>query len=148
MRIQSGGQTGVDRAALDVAIELGIPVGGWCPKGRLAEDGTIPEIYPLIETPSADYRQRTLWNMRDSDATLILTFGPPSDGTQFTIECAQQLNKSYRIMNLDDEAHSDPVAKWLSENQVSILNIAGPRESFRPGVVYAQARSLLLSLLS
>src|SRR3954454_8651242 len=87
-KIVSGGQTGVDRAALDVALALGIPCGGWCPKGRKAEDGPIEDRYPLSETPSSDYRQRTLWNIRDSDATLILTWGEPTGGTLLTVkEC-------------------------------------------------------------
>ena len=72
MRVLSGGQTGVDRAALDAAIDLGLPVGGWCPKGRLAEDGVIPARYPLIETRSPLYAERTEWNVRDTDATLVL----------------------------------------------------------------------------
>ena len=80
-RIVSGGQTGVDRAALDVALELSIPCGGWCPKGRKAEDGALPARYPLKETPSEEYAQRTTWNVRDSDGTLILTHGAPTGGT-------------------------------------------------------------------
>jgi hypothetical protein len=74
-RLVSGGQTGVDRAARDVALELGIPCGGRCPRDRQAEDGVIPARYPLVETPSADYSQRTKWNVRDADATLILAWG-------------------------------------------------------------------------
>src|SRR5436305_1193025 len=83
--IFSGGQTGVDRAALDVALELGIPCSGWCPRGRRAEDGTIPPRYPLQETRSLAYPVRTRWNVRDSDGTLILTRGRPDRGTALTI---------------------------------------------------------------
>ena len=83
-KIVSGGQTGVDRAALDVALELGIPCGGWCPRGRRAEDGALSARYPLMETPSDDYVQRTTWNIRDSDGTLILTRGEPTGGTAQT----------------------------------------------------------------
>ena len=84
MKIISGGQTGADRAALDFAIDHGIEHGGWCPKGRWAEDGAIAERYPLKETPSADVAQRTEWNARDSDGTLVITEGAPVAGTALT----------------------------------------------------------------
>ncbi len=89
-RVFSGGQTGVDRAALDVALDLGFPCGGWCPSGRRAEDGPLKEIYPLKETPSKNYAQRTEWNVRDSDGTLVLHRGSLSGGTAFTIELAEE----------------------------------------------------------
>src|SRR5947209_11260398 len=85
-KIVSGGQTGVDRAALDVALELGLPCGGWCPKGRRSEGGRIPERYPLRETTSAAYPARTRRNVLYSDGTLVLTNGPPTGGTALTIE--------------------------------------------------------------
>src|SRR5947199_5509021 len=88
--IVSGGQTGVDRAALDVALELGLPCGGWCPRGRRAEDGPIPAHYPLCETRSPIYPVRARWNVRDSDATLILTRGRADRGTALTREPARQ----------------------------------------------------------
>jgi hypothetical protein len=83
-RLVSGGQSGVDRAALDIALEIGLPCGGWCPKERKAEDRRIDDRYPLIETPSGSYSRRTRWNARDSDATLILTWGRPTGGTLLT----------------------------------------------------------------
>src|SRR5438445_1429872 len=92
-KVISGGQTGVDRAALDVALELGVPAGGWCPKGRKAEDGSLAPRYPLTETPSEEYWQRTEWNVRDSDGTLVLTRGAPTEGTAYTIEVAKKLGK-------------------------------------------------------
>src|SRR6266851_4977853 len=92
-KIISGGQTGVDRAALDVALELGIPCGGWCPKGRRAEDGRIPKRYPLVETPTPAYPVRTEWNVRDSDGTLVLARGQASGGTALTIEFATDYGK-------------------------------------------------------
>src|SRR5437867_4357828 len=92
-KIVSGGQTGVDRAALDVALELGVKCGGWCPQGRRAEDGRIDERYPLQETPWDGYPQRTEWNVRDSDGTLILTCGEPDRGTALTIELVQRKKK-------------------------------------------------------
>ena len=88
-KIVSGGQTGVDRAALDAALALGIPCAGWCPKGRRAEDGAIPERYPVAETESADYEERTRLNVGDADATLILASGPLSGGTGLTAETAE-----------------------------------------------------------
>jgi len=92
-RILSGGQTGVDRAALDVALELGIPCGGWCPAGRRAEDGRIPAIYPVQETESRNYAVRTRRNVRDTDGTLVLVNGPVSGGTRLTVKCADDENK-------------------------------------------------------
>ena len=88
--VVSGGQTGVDRAALDVARELGIPCGGWCPRGRRAEDGPIPEAYPVRETPSTAYPERTAWNVRDSDGTLVITRGKPRGGTALTVSLARR----------------------------------------------------------
>ncbi len=85
-KIISGGQTGVDRAALDVAIELELPCGGWCPRGRLAEDGTVPDRYPLQETRSAEYAERTERNVIDSDGTLIIATRPLTGGTALTVE--------------------------------------------------------------
>src|SRR5207302_8438813 len=99
-RIISGGQTGVDRAALDVALELGLPCGGWCPRGRRAEDGPLDARYPLRETPWSGYPQRTGWNVRDSDGTLILTRGRPDRGTAYTAEVAGRLHKPCLILDL------------------------------------------------
>nr|WP_305800882.1 putative molybdenum carrier protein [Thiolapillus sp.] len=94
IRIISGGQTGVDRAALDVALELGLRCGGWCPKGRLALDGPLDERYPLKETESADYSVRTRLNVRDADATLILNCGELSGGTAYTLRVAEELGRA------------------------------------------------------
>lgn len=141
-RVVSGGQTGVDRAALNVAEELGLECGGWCPAGRLAEDGTIPERYPLIETPSAEYEERTEWNVRDSDGTLILTIGEPTGGTAHTIECAQAQAKPYLVLDLATMDTTDAVREWLETNRIRTLNVAGPRESKAPGIEFRAARYL------
>ena len=134
VRVVSGGQAGVDRAALDAAITLGLPIGGWCPLGRRAEDGPIPERYPLRETPSADYAERTEWNVRDSDATLILHRGPMTGGTRLTAELARRLGKPLLARDLAVPLDVRAIADWLVANRVRVLNCAGPRESGAPGI--------------
>ena len=141
-RIVSGGQTGVDRAALDVALEMGLPCGGWCPRGRRAEDGTIPERYPLRETPWHGYPQRTRWNVRDSDGTLVLTAGAPDRGTALTLQLAGRLHKPCLAVDLDAGPSADAVREWARTNHLPVLNVAGPRESSAPGI-YARALQFL-----
>jgi hypothetical protein len=128
-RIISGGQTGVDRAALDVALELGIPCGGWCSKGRRAEDGIIPPHYPLQETSSTSYQVRTERNVKDSDGTLILTAGPVTGGTARTVKAAQKFKKVYLEIDLSHGGDPEAVRVWLQANPIKTLNVAGPRES-------------------
>jgi hypothetical protein len=130
----SGGQTGVDRAALDVALELGIPCGGWCPKGRLAEDGPIDPRYPLKETNSSGYRERTEKNVIDSDGTLILTWGAPRGGTDFTIQMAEKYKKPYLVIDLDETEDPTGMVNWIKAQGIALLNVAGPRESKAPGI--------------
>ncbi len=139
-KIVSGGQTGVDRAALDAAILLGIAHGGWCPRGRLAEDGTIPEGYRLRQTETADYPQRTEKNVLDSDATLIVCHGRPSGGTLLSAQLARRHDKPLLVVDLD-EIPAEDVARcraalfeWLETNRVATLNVAGPRESQAQGI--------------
>ena len=146
-RIISGGQTGVDRAALDIAIELGMPHGGWCPCGRIAEDGIIDVHYQLYETDSEDYAQRTDFNVRDADGTLILNAGELSGGTALTVQCAKQLNKPYLIINLNEPFSFEPVYAWLNWHGIKILNIAGPRESKCQGI-YSLTEQFLRALLT
>ena len=134
-KIISGGQTGVDRAALDVALELGISCGGWCPKGRKAEDGPIDKRYPLWETTSANYSVRTGKNVRESDGTLVLTGrGRPSAGTALTIKLAQKYKKPYLVRNEFMKKHLGTVKMWLEVNRIRVLNVAGPRETEVPGI--------------
>jgi predicted Rossmann-fold nucleotide-binding protein len=146
-KIVSGGQTGVDRAALDVALELDMPCGGWCPQGRSAEDGQIPVRYPLQETEGRKYKFRTSLNVRDSDATLILNVGPLEGGTGLTKILAVKLRRPYLVVELDKDQDTQAVQNWLKENSVKVLNVAGPRESKRPGI-HQQAADYLKKLLS
>nr|CAG8456058.1 10999_t:CDS:2 [Entrophospora candida] len=165
LTVRSGGQTGADRAALDAALHynstknlsngekksLIVNVTGWCPKGRLAEDGTISPRYPLNETPSSSYAERTEWNIRDGDATLVLLLSattPPDFGTSFTIEKANEFKKPSRIIFLDDDImhNARQVINWMNVNQVNALNVAGPRESNCPGL-YNKAKKFMIALL-
>ena len=146
-KIISGGQTGVDRAALDAAIELGITCGGWCPNGRASEDGPVPDHYPLIETPSADPAQRTEWNVRDSDATLIIALGKLTGGTALTQRLARSLEKPCLVIDPVEATSTATVRAWLNEHAVKILNVAGPRASTDPQV-YELALGLLRKVLT
>ncbi len=134
LRIVSGGQTGVDRAALEVAGELGIPCGGWCPRGRKAEDGPVPAQFSLQETTSAKYDVRTRRNVRDSDGTLVLTLGDPTGGTALTVAAAERLGKPLLVLDLDLQPSPALVSEWASLHQLQTINVAGPRESTAPGV--------------
>jgi hypothetical protein len=137
LKILSGGQTGVDRAALDFAIEHGLECGGWCPKGRLAEDGVIPRHYRLKETESPDYVERTERNVLDADATIIIARKlPVAGGTLLTHELARRHGKPVLVVC---EAHGirkglAAVAHFTERHSIHVLNIAGPRESQAPGL--------------
>ena len=133
-KIISGGQTGVDRAALDVALELGIPCGGWCPKGRKAEDGRIHSRYPLQEASSSSYSVRTEMNVKDSDGTLILTWGSVTGGTARTLEFAKKFKKPHLVVDLSKREEPIIVKEWCQQNRIGVLNVAGPRESKVPGI--------------
>ena len=149
-KIVSGGQTGVDRAALDVALSLGLACGGWVPRGRRAEDGRLPDRYPMRETATAAYPQRTRLNVRDSDATLVLTRGEPSGGTAFTLACAERLDRPSMLVDLtrpDLEQAAAIVREWLLDEEVRVLNVAGPRESTAPGIA-AEAAAFLRAVLA
>lgn len=145
-RIVSGGQTGADRAALDVALALGLPVGGWCPKGRRAEDGKIPDCYPLVETSERNYQIRTRRNIEESDGTLILNLGKLDGGTALTVAHARQIGKPCLVVALEDGIEPAAFRDWLAANHIQVLNIADPRESKRPGVYAAAVRCLETSL--
>lgn len=145
-KIVSGGQTGVDRAALDVALELGMPCGGWCPKGRRAVDGIIPARYPLTETGSSDYAERTRLNVQDSDGTLILNVGDLSGGTEYTARVAGEIGKPLLVVALDESPQTQVVIDWIQLNHIQVLNVAGPREGKQTGI-YSLAVEFLRKLL-
>ncbi len=145
VKVVSGGQTGVDRAALDAALSLGIFCGGWCPKGRRAEDGVIPQRYPLRETPKTEYLQRTEWNVRDADGTLILNRGPMEGGTAETAAIASRLRKPRLIIDLRNDPKPAEVREWLAKHRINTVNVAGPREGKRPGI-YHEAKAFLQQL--
>jgi len=143
MQVVSGGQTGVDRAGLDAAIFHDIPHGGWCPEGRRAEDGRIPDEYLLRETTSRNYAVRTKQNVFDSDGTLILFEDSMSRGTELTSKYAKQQKRALYSLDIieflewNEERFDQEVQKvnqWIADQNVNVLNIAGPRESSSPGI--------------
>lgn len=149
-KIISGGQTGADRAALDIAIELGYNFGGWIPKGRIAEDGKIPLKYSsLIETKSIEPEIRTELNVRDSDATLIISNGKLTGGSDLTEKIAISLDRPVKHIDLSkytiDEAVNECL-EWINTIKGSILNIAGPRQS-EDSKIYSEVRQVLLNVL-
>ena len=153
-RIVSGGQSGVDRAALDFAIAHGIPYGGWCPKGGWAEDfpdppGVLARYPGLRETPDRDTRQRTEWNVRDTDATLVLTrINACSPGTSVGIAAAETYAKPLLIVDIDAPDAAGRIRAWLGANpSIRTVSIGGPRESEARGI-YQAARLLLETLLA
>jgi hypothetical protein len=159
VKIISGGQTGVDRAALDVALKHGIESGGWCPTGRLDEFGRIPDHYPLKELEPENkegrspdrpggletaapwkklgiFAERTLANVRDSDGTVIMYCDQLRGGTEYTVECCRQLLRPYELIdssNLSTEKAAQSIVSFVRENNISTLNVAGPRASEWPG---------------
>jgi hypothetical protein len=153
-KIVSGGQTGVDRAALDAAIAAGVPYAGWCPKGGWAEDcATPPGVcapYPALrETPESSPGQRTEWNVRDADALMVLTDAAGfavSSGTNLALRCAEALAKPHVVIDIDGAKARDKARAWLGEREGNAVCIAGPRESEAPGI-YAKAMPFLCDVL-
>ena len=155
--VRSGGQSGVDRSALDAALGMHLSYTGWCPAGGWAEDFPVPpgllNQYPMLtETPSRDPRQRTAWNVRDSDATLLVIHADDSAesaGTSFTRACAELVFvKPLHIGSLEDPGSTDNAIDWLREclrlHEISfVLNVAGPRESESPGIYERSRRHLV-----
>jgi len=139
-KVISGGQTGADQAALDVAIKLGIPHGGWIPKGRKTEDGVLPDKYQLIEMPESSYAKRTEKNVIEADGTLILSHGRLVGGSEFTRKMALKHNRVWLHIDLTKVAAfeaSQRITSWLFSSNIEILNVAGPRASSDPKIYKA-----------
>lgn len=137
-QLVSGGQTGADIAALELALKRGLPHGGWCPRGRRSLAGPIPETFQLRETPSRDYLQRTEWNVRDSEATVVLTLAAEASGGSLkTIEFARKHHKPWLHLAQADpglESFAARLQDFIAEHGISVLNVAGSRESKEPGI--------------
>jgi hypothetical protein len=134
-KILSGGQTGIDRGALDAALAWGFPCGGWCPPGRLAEDGRIPERYPLIELKEGGYRQRTLRNVLESDGTAILYFAQIEGGTEETLRFCIEERKPYKLIDAEEVSAKRAtflLASFVRRYGIGALNVAGPQQSQAP----------------
>lgn len=146
-KIISGGQTGVDRGALDAAIELGMEHGGWCPLGRLAEDGFIPTRYALRQTEVPQYSVRTERNLLDADGTLILFRRELTGGTDLTRHLCRRHGRPMFLADLQLPVDVEAIHQWLEQHRIRVLNVAGPRESSCPGIA-AQAKQLLLRIFA
>ena len=167
-KITSGGQTGVDQAALRTGRDCGLEIGGWCPPGRVCEAGVIPAEFPLRETerdhspdaPDVPRSQRTEWNVRDSDGTLVIQASfrrdvllrvpffsttvenksdarkrvPPRSGVGWTIECARRYERPVLVCDVDDSESREKIEQWLNDERIGVLNVAGPSESSAPGI--------------
>ena len=147
-KIISGGQTGADRAALDAAIKLDIPHGGWLPKGRLTENGPLPQKYNLQELLSKSYAERTEKNVVESDGTLIISHGRLTGGSEYTVDMAAKHDRPYLHVDLDIISAFQSalmIREWLHENRVEILNVAGPRAS-KDSTIYADTFKILESV--
>ena len=159
-KIVSGGQTGTDQAALQAAIDSGLDHGGWCPPGRMCESGLIPRELKLTETPAErdpsnpdiPRSQRTIWNVRDSDASLIFWVGEVAElqndrGTKLGLETAMEFGKPYLVVNPISGYASTTIQKWINENNIEILSIGGPSELKSPGI-FNHVYQILIKVLS
>jgi hypothetical protein len=156
IKIISGGQTGVDQAALKAALDLGFEIGGWCPPGRICENGLISSEFPLKETetersqdaPDIPRSLRTELNVRDADATLIIQPSgfEPDPGTQWTMECAKSFNKPLLIVDPTAVSALEHILVWLRKNNIDTLNVAGPSESQSPGI-FSKSHELIKKVL-
>lgn len=148
MIVVSGGQTGIDRAALDSALALGYNIAGWCPQGRQAEDGRVSQAYPLQETSTTFYIHRTRLNVRDSDATLVLTLGMLQGGTLLTTDFARRMGRPCHVVDMRaTPLPCNGTLGWLRTHRPKRLNIAGPRAS-QGDAVYARGRRFCQALLA
>ncbi len=148
-KIVSGGQTGVDTAALRVAISLGISHGGWCPRGRKREDGVIPGRFKLVETPRRGCLQRTQWNVRDSDGTVIFSLAARlKGGSRKTVHAARRYRKPWLHLAAQQTGidHAAVLRRFIREHRIRVLNVAGPRQSEEPAAGRFAARTLRQAL--
>lgn len=151
LKIISGGQTGVDNAALRLAVSLGIPHGGWCPRGRRREDGVIPKRFRLQETPSRGYLQRTQWNVRDSDGTVIFSIAARlKGGSKKTAELARKRRKPCLHLSASERNvdHAAVLRQFIRQCRIRVLNVAGPRKSQEPTIGRFVARVIRAALRS
>ena len=141
LKIISGGQTGVDRAALDIALAHGIECGGWCPAGRLDEFGKIPDRYPVRELAGGSFAERTLQNVKDSDGTVVIYFRELRGGTKQTVSFCVELERPHQLIDargLTTQQATTLIANFVHKNEIHLLNVAGPRQSEWPdGYDYA-----------
>jgi hypothetical protein len=149
-RIVSGGQTGVDRAALDAALGVGFPCGGWVPGDRMAEDGVIPERYPLMALPNGNYQQRTRLNVVDSDGTALLYSDFLTSGTRLTSDLCELLNRPCILIGAreipDPYAAAEMVWRFIEDNGIGVLNVGGPRASGWPAG-YGFSRAVIAEVI-
>jgi hypothetical protein len=153
LKIISGGQTGVDRAALDVALKHGIDCGGWCPAGRLDELGRIPERYPLKELENGTFAERTLQNVNDSDGTVVIYFAELRGGTEFTVQCCLEQERPHQLIDavkISTEDAAKLIVDLVHKYKIDVLNVAGPRQSdWTGGYDYAfRALDIFLDLIA
>jgi hypothetical protein len=152
VKIISGGQTGVDRAALDAALKHRIDCGGWCPAGRLDEFGRIPDRYPVKELEEGSFAERTLQNVKDSEGTIVIYFNELRGGTDHTVQCGKQLQRPHKLINaanISPQEAAKLIVDFVRERKIDILNVAGPRQSEWPeGYDYAfRALEIFLDLI-
>jgi len=147
-KIISGGQTGVDSAALDFALQNNVECGGWCPKGRKAEDGMINIRYPLKETKTKNYNERTEKNVLLGDGTILFYHKEMDEGTLLTASFCVKWKKPILKIDLNKDQKPSVIKRWIKQNNIQALNIAGPRESTSPGIYKITYEFLKLRLLT